>query len=114
MGSTLYAACRLQSWLLLVPVGFMLFCCHHLSDRFPAMLDGTKEHRRTVIVGDVHGCSVELQDLLRKLQFKHNRDSLILVGDLVGKGPHPKEVVRIARELGALAVQGNHEYNLLQ
>ncbi len=36
-------------------------------------------------------------------------DTLILAGDLVNKGPKSAEVVRLARERGALAIVGNHE-----
>ena len=67
---------------------------------------------RLIIVGDVHGCSEELKELLEKAQFG-SEDELIFVGDLIGKGPSPREVVRMARRLEARAVQGNHEYNLL-
>lgn len=69
---------------------------------------------RVVVVGDVHGCSDELKDLLEASQFHPSLDELVFVGDLIGKGPSPEEVVRIARKYSAKAVQGNHEYNLLQ
>lgn len=69
---------------------------------------------RTIIVGDVHGCSEELRALLGKVSFDRRHDRLIFVGDLVGKGPHPREVVQLARELGAAAVRGNHEHALLR
>jgi len=45
-----------------------------------------------VFVGDVHGCASELSALLAKVGFKRGLDNLILVGDLVGKGPQPREV----------------------
>lgn len=67
---------------------------------------------RLIIVGDVHGCSEELKDLLQAVHFTQE-DELVFVGDLIGKGPSPREVVRMARRYGARAVQGNHEYNLL-
>eukprot|EP00913_Durusdinium_trenchii_P034257 g32059.t1 len=56
------------------------------------------------------------QDLarIRASQFHPSLDELVFVGDLIGKGPSPEEVVRIARKYSAKAVQGNHEYNLLQ
>jgi len=64
---------------------------------------------RTVVVGDVHGCARELQELLEKAQFRKGTDTLVLVGDLVGKGPLSKEVVALALELDALCVRGNHD-----
>ncbi|CAM9715599.1 unnamed protein product, partial [Choristocarpus tenellus] len=37
------------------------------------------------------------------------RFSVVLVGDLVNKGPKSAEVIRTAREEGFLAVRGNHD-----
>jgi len=63
---------------------------------------------RTIVIGDVHGCLDELDELLRTLEHRRG-DRLVLAGDLVDRGPDPVGVVRRARELGALAVLGNHE-----
>jgi Icc-related predicted phosphoesterase len=68
--------------------------------------------RRTLIVGDVHGCNDELGELLKVAHFTVG-DRLVLVGDLVAKGPDSAGVVQRARELGALAVLGNHDAHLL-
>lgn len=64
--------------------------------------------RRTLIVGDVHGCSAELDDLLDACRHTAD-DRLILAGDLVGRGPDSHGVVKRARKLGAEAVLGNHD-----
>jgi bis(5'-nucleosyl)-tetraphosphatase (symmetrical) len=64
---------------------------------------------RTIVVGDVHGCLEELDELLARLQHRKGEDRLVLAGDLVDRGPDPVGVVRRARELGALGVLGNHE-----
>ena len=55
---------------------------------------------RVVIVGDVHGCLEELLELLVMAKFQQGRDTLVLVGDLVNKGPHSAEVQK-AGDLGA-------------
>lgn len=68
---------------------------------------------RTVIVGDVHGCLDELEALLGVLAFSEE-DSLVSVGDLVGKGPRGADVVRFFREGGHRAVRGNHDHKLLE
>ena len=68
--------------------------------------------RRTLLIGDVHGCNDELGELLKKAGFS-SEDRLVLVGDLVAKGPDSEGVVKRARELGALAVLGNHDAHLL-
>ena len=47
---------------------------------------------RLVIVGDVHGCVVELAQLLKKVNFNRAQDRLVFVGDLVNKGPRSHQV----------------------
>lgn len=69
---------------------------------------------RHVIVGDVHGCRAELEALLEQLDFDPSVDVLVPVGDLVAKGPDSKGVVQLCRELGALAVRGNHDEHCLR
>jgi hypothetical protein len=65
--------------------------------------------RRTVVVGDVHGCLAELDELLRTLQHAPGSDRLVFLGDLLDRGPDPIGVLRRVRELGAECVLGNHE-----
>lgn len=66
-------------------------------------------HRRTIIVGDVHGCAAELRALLDRLAYRRGVDVLLLVGDLVNKGPASAEVLRLVVEEGAVAARGNHD-----
>ena len=65
-----------------------------------------------MIIGDVHGCSVELECLLARVALGAE-DRLYFVGDLVGRGPDSGEVLRLVRRLGARSVQGNHERSWL-
>jgi hypothetical protein len=67
---------------------------------------------RTVIVGDVHGCFRELQDLLACVGLTQD-DRLFFVGDLVGRGPDTLSVLALVRRVGAVVVRGNHEQKLL-
>jgi hypothetical protein len=64
---------------------------------------------RTFCVGDVHGCLSELKELLHVAGHRRGSDRLILLGDLVDRGPDSAGVVRLARELNAECVLGNHE-----
>jgi hypothetical protein len=64
--------------------------------------------QRTIVVGDVHGCLDELQALLHQCGVVRG-DRVVLAGDLVAKGPDSRGVVQLAREMGALAVLGNHD-----
>ena len=70
--------------------------------------------RRTLFIGDVHGCVDELQDLLRVAEVDARTDRVILVGDLVAKGPDSVGVVALARERGFEAVLGNHDAKVLK
>jgi serine/threonine protein phosphatase 1 len=69
---------------------------------------------RTIIVGDVHGCIVELNALIDRLKLT-NKDRLVFAGDLVDKGPDSAGVVKRVRQLAEQmlvdVVLGNHEEN---
>ncbi|HEX4515702.1 MAG TPA: metallophosphoesterase [Polyangiaceae bacterium] len=68
--------------------------------------------QRTIIVGDVHGCRRELEQLLDRIRFSSG-DRLVFVGDLIARGPDSLGVLDVARRTGALIVRGNHEQKLL-
>jgi hypothetical protein len=68
---------------------------------------------RTIIVGDVHGCADELENLVGECGWQPG-ERLVLVGDLVAKGPDSPRVVALARAWGAEAVLGNHELHVLR
>ena len=68
---------------------------------------------RTFIIGDVHGCLDELNDLLARAAIGSD-DQIIFVGDLVGRGPNTSGVLDLVQRLNAVSVQGNHERKLLQ
>jgi Calcineurin-like phosphoesterase len=70
-------------------------------------------HPRTIIVGDIHGCLDELQELLHACLVDWVADDVISVGDLVAKGPDSQGVLQFARERGLKAVLGNHDAKLL-
>ena len=65
------------------------------------------------MVGDIHGMLDEFRRLVDGLRLELD-DRLILVGDLMDKGPRPAECVRFAREIGAEMVLGNHEESHLR
>jgi hypothetical protein len=68
---------------------------------------------RTVIVGDVHGCADELAELLDRIGLSAT-DRLVMVGDLVMRGPEPLRVIDLVRQAGGTSVRGNHEDRLLR
>ena len=68
---------------------------------------------RTILVGDVHGCCDELTRLIERVGFGEG-DRLVMVGDLVVRGPDPCGTLDLLQELGAMSVRGNHEDRLLR
>lgn len=63
---------------------------------------------RLIAVGDIHGCHMEFTDLLEKLDLKKG-DRLILLGDLINRGPDSGKVVELARKYATASLLGNHE-----
>lgn len=68
---------------------------------------------RLIAIGDIHGCHLEFAELLARLEL-HRDDRLILLGDLVNRGPDSNRVIDLAREHRALSLLGNHELRLLK
>lgn len=69
---------------------------------------------RLIIISDIHGCIEEFNELLKKVQYSKNTDRLILLGDLIDRGPDSVAVVSRARELDIESVMGNHEFRYLR
>lgn len=100
--------------------------------RRPLRTDKRGEHGPFDIIGDVHGCVAELESLLERLGYKVSWQGgagerqvcvvspqgrkLVLVGDLVDRGPRSPDVLRIAMAAvgsgAGLVIQGNHDNKL--
>jgi len=67
------------------------------------------------LIGDVQGCDEPLGRLLSEIDFSPSRDQLVLLGDLVNRGPASAAVLRRMQRLGGAArsLLGNHDLNLL-
>lgn len=63
---------------------------------------------RTIFIGDVHGCILELEKLLSRLNIVRN-DRVIFLGDLINKGPNSVEVIKLIRKNNFEVILGNHE-----
>jgi predicted phosphodiesterase len=68
---------------------------------------------RLIAVGDIHGCHSEFRELLELLDLKGG-DRLVLLGDLVNRGPESSKVIDLARAAGSVSLLGNHELRLLK
>jgi Calcineurin-like phosphoesterase len=66
-----------------------------------------------IIIGDVHGCLDELLELVQRCGGGAGT-RVVLVGDLVAKGPDSAGVIQWARESGAESVLGNHDDKVLR
>ena len=67
----------------------------------------------TIFIGDIHSCSLEFRKLLDILSPSAG-DNLILLGDLLNKGPDPEGTLEIFESLNCLCLQGHHDLNHLE
>ncbi|MEZ6017588.1 MAG: metallophosphoesterase [Planctomycetota bacterium] len=67
----------------------------------------------TWIIGDIHGCSEELAELLRRIAPTAH-DQIVSCGDLFHRGPDPAGVLDLLRESRASFILGNHERAILK
>lgn len=68
---------------------------------------------RSIVIGDVHGCADELDALLKECAVAPG-DDVVLVGDVIAKGPASREVLARMRDEGIRSVRGNHDAHLLR
>lgn len=101
--------------------------------RTPLWNNRKEEHGPFDIIGDVHGCATELEQLLARLGYEwretetglyrrsyfHPRGrKAIFLGDLVDRGPRSLDTVFLVKNMveagQALAVPGNHDVKLIR
>ncbi|HMP07684.1 MAG TPA: metallophosphoesterase [Lacipirellulaceae bacterium] len=72
---------------------------------------------RTIALGDVHGCGDALATLIEGLQITP-QDVVIVLGDVVDRGPQSREALQMLLELGErtqlVCILGNHEQMMLE
>lgn len=72
----------------------------------------TSQSRRTIAIGDIHGCAQELEALLEQLQLEKG-DLIVFLGDYIDRGLESRRVIEIIVELSkhyeVVALKGNHE-----
>lgn len=67
------------------------------------------------LVGDLQGCCDAFERLLAEIGFSPSRDQLVVLGDLVNRGPDSLGTLKRLRGLGdaATCLLGNHDLHLL-
>jgi len=71
---------------------------------------------KTFVIGDIHGCFEQLQELLEVINPDLREDRLIMLGDYIDRGPNSyltlQKVIKLQKEFGAqhvVLLRGNHE-----
>jgi bis(5'-nucleosyl)-tetraphosphatase (symmetrical) len=76
-----------------------------------------KYNNRIIIIGDIHGCIEELNELIDKINLQPS-DSIYFIGDLIDRGPDSIAVVKKCYELSlnydVKLILGNHEEKFLR
>ncbi|ABF40978.1 polynucleotide 2',3'-cyclic phosphate phosphodiesterase / polynucleotide 3'-phosphatase / polynucleotide 5'-hydroxyl-kinase [Candidatus Koribacter versatilis Ellin345] len=99
-------------------------------ERQPLWTNKKHEHGPFDVIGDIHGCADELEDLLAQLGYRIERENgdyritppegrrAIFLGDLVDRGPRIPDVLKIVMSMvnagTAFCVPGNHDTKLLR
>lgn len=67
------------------------------------------------LLGDLQGCADALERMLAEIGFSPSRDRIVVLGDLVNRGPSSLAVLRRLQGLGnaATCLLGNHDLHLL-
>jgi len=68
---------------------------------------------RDFVIGDLHGCMMELSRLLKEVNFDKSKDRLFSVGDLIDRGPFSPEALELLNFDYFHAVRGNHEQMMI-
>ncbi|KAL9136424.1 MAG: hypothetical protein Q9175_002360, partial [Cornicularia normoerica] len=77
------------------------------------LIPAREDRKRLIVIGDLHGCSDELENLLAEVQYEARTDHLIFAGDFISKGPSSPAVIDLAMSAHASCVRGNHEDRVL-
>jgi predicted phosphodiesterase len=67
---------------------------------------------RVAVISDIHANLAALEATLAEID-DGGPDELWCLGDLVGYGPHPNEVVERVRERADVVLAGNHDLAVL-
>lgn len=77
------------------------------------------ENGKSYVIGDVHGCSEMLEEMLSLIPWDPEKDNLIFIGDYIDRGNDSKGVIDILIKLmesssNVECLMGNHESLFLE
>lgn len=61
------------------------------------------------VIGDVHGCALELEELLRRCVYIYSPNRIYQLGDLIDRGPFLLRTFKLIEDCGVQLIIGNHE-----
>lgn len=67
---------------------------------------------KIAVISDIHGNVDALSTFLKDIATE-NVDTIICLGDLVGYGPYPNEVISMIREKHILCIKGNYDSSVV-
>lgn len=93
---------------------FIFFLAIRLSLVKRLLCNNNKIMNRTCIIGDIHGCSTSLVNLLTAVE--RQADTIVFLGDYIDRGPDSKKVIdsilELKQQYSVITLLGNHEYML--
>ncbi|MFD3157809.1 metallophosphoesterase family protein [Haloimpatiens sp. FM7330] len=67
---------------------------------------------KIAVMSDIHGNLYALENALKDIK-KRNVDTIVCLGDLVGYGPFPNEVINLIRTENILNIKGNYDASVV-
>lgn len=75
---------------------------------------GANEIGRDFVLGDIHGAYDLVIQGMREVRFNGHKDRLLVVGDLIDRGPGSHRVLEFLQQPYVHAVRGNHDHDFCQ
>ena len=68
---------------------------------------------RLSVISDIHGNLDAFREILQDMASL-NVDQTVCLGDMIGYGPEPEQILRLVQELNISSVRGNHEMAVIK
>ncbi|EMG47562.1 hypothetical protein SBY92_004734 [Candida maltosa Xu316] len=96
-----------------IPEGITLTTIQNISELKSPLLP-SNPHSRMILIGDIHGHYIEFRNLLSKVKYNSKKDTLVVLGDFITKGPDSFKMLEFLIDNDVECILGNHEYYVLQ